>query len=147
MTFYAKLTTFGQTLQPYLLASMRLYWGLAFFSAGLEKFHNHEQVVQFFQSLHIPFATANAYFVAFVETLGGLSLALGFFSRVMALPLIAVMGTACLTAHQEALLSVFQNPEGFISQAPFNYLLTCLLVLCFGPGKFSFDYLLMRKGA
>lgn len=145
--FYDAITHFGNSLQPFLLLAMRLYWGLAFFNTGLGKFHNHDNVVQFFTGLGIPFAEASAYLVAFVETVGGLSLALGLLSRLMAIPLIITMCTAFATAHQEALLNVFHDPETFIAQSPFNFLLTSLVVFSFGPGKISFDHLLFRKGA
>ena len=41
---------------------------------------------------------------------------------------------AFLTEHREALLNVWNDPQNLIVQLPFNYLLTALIVLAFGPG-------------
>jgi putative oxidoreductase len=66
-------------------------------------------------------------------------------SRLLCIPLICTLTGAYLTAHREALLTIFSNPDQFISQAPFNFLLTSLIVFCFGPGKFSLDNLIEKK--
>jgi putative oxidoreductase len=144
-TFYESLIEIGTKLQSYLLLIMRLYWGYQFFLTGMGKFHNFESVVTYFQSLHIPFAEANVYLVASIETAGGLLLLIGLGSRLIALPLITVLSVAFLTAHREALLNIFSNPDLFTSQAPFLFLFTCVTVFCFGPGKFSLDQLLAKK--
>lgn len=138
-SFYSCIISCGNSLQPLLLLAIRLYWGIALFETGLGKFHNHQSVVDFFNSLTIPYPEANAYAVAFFETVGGLALALGFGARLMSIPLIVILCTALATAHREALLHIFQDPETFINQAPFNFLMASLVVFCFGPGSLSID--------
>jgi putative oxidoreductase len=83
--------------------------------------------------------------VASFETVGGLLLILGLASRLIAIPLTVVLCTAYATAHRAALLNIFDDPETFISQPPFNFLVMCLIVFAFGPGKYSLDYLIERK--
>lgn len=144
-TFYSFIIRFGNALQPLLLLAIRLYWGIAFIQTGLGKFHNHQMVVEFFQSLSIPYPKAQAYLVACLETVGGLCLAIGFGARLMSIPLIVILCTALATAHKEALIHIFQDPETFISQAPFNFLLASLIVFCFGPGFFSIDRFFTRN--
>lgn len=135
----------GDFLKDYLLLAMRLYWGWSFFMAGFGKFGNIQMVEEFFSSLQLPLPLFQAYLVASVELVGGLCLILGIASRVAAIPLAITMIVALLTAHLAETLTVFENPQRFINQLPFNYLLTCLIVLCFGPGKFSLDALLCKK--
>lgn len=144
MRFYELLHATGTFLQPFLLLAMRAYWGLSFVAAGYNKFLNHEKVVEGFTKLTIPFAELNAYLVAGFELVGGLCLALGLAARLMSIPLIVIMCVAYATAHVDALVNVFHDPKTFIQQGPFNYLLTCLVVFCFGPGTFSIDYLLCK---
>ena len=143
--FYEGIIHAGEWFSSYLLLAMRLYWGYAFFQSGMGKFAHIEETVQFFESLNIPFALANVYAVASIEAAGGLLLLIGLGSRLVAIPLIAVMCGAYLTAHFDALVQVFSKPEVFISRAPFNFLLMCLVIFSFGPGIFSMDYLLQRK--
>ncbi len=129
----------GDFLKDYLLLAMRLYWGWHFLVAGVSKFGNIPLVSEFFGSVEIPFPLFSAYLVAFVESVGGVCLLLGLFSRTVAIPLALIMIVALLTAHHSETFAVFQNPQRLINQLPFNYLLACLVVLCFGPGKFSID--------
>lgn len=143
-SFYEALIRAGDCFSNYLLLAMRLFWGYQFFQSGLGKLSNIPNIIQFFLNLGIPFAEANAYTVASLEAVGGILLMVGLGSRLISLPLIATMCTAYATAHRDALLNVFKDPDTFFQQAPFLFLVTCLLVFSFGPGKFSLDYLLQR---
>lgn len=139
-----RATSLGSYLQSPLLLILRLYFGIQFFVAGFGKLQDINHFIGELNSLHIPFALGNAYLVAFVETIGGFCLAIGFLSRLFAIPLIINMSVAYSTAHVAAVYTIFAKPDLFIAQAPFNFLLTSLIVLAFGPGKFSIDYALMR---
>ena len=52
------------------------------------------------------------------------------------------MTFAYLTADFEAVSNVFSDPDKFVKADPFPFLLTALIVLIFGPGRFSVDALL-----
>jgi putative oxidoreductase len=54
------------------------------------------------------------------------------------------MIVAFITGDREALLSIFSDPDKFYAAAPYTFLIASLLVLIFGPGKFSLDTLLAR---
>ena len=54
------------------------------------------------------------------------------------------MIVAYLTAHVESVRTIVADPQKFLEQAPFLFLLTTLLVLSFGPGTFSLDALIAR---
>lgn len=137
---YCGLMCVGEAFQSLLLLALRLYWGLGFFESGYGKLSNVAGVTQFFQGLGIPFPTANAYIAGSIECFGGILLIAGLFSRIAAIPLVIVMLVAYSTAHPEDWSSV----AAFVAAAPFNFLLTALLVFAFGPGKISLDYLLCK---
>jgi putative oxidoreductase len=65
-------------------------------------------------------------------------------SRLIAFLLACNMTMAYITADREALLSIFSDPDKFSAAAPFTYLMASLIVLIFGPGRFSLDRLIER---
>ena len=69
---------------------------------------------------------------------------IGLASRLAAIPLICVMLVAYITADYPAVKGIFNNPDEFIAQRPFTYLLSCLFIFACGPGMFSIDGLLKR---
>lgn len=139
---YKAVMAIGCLLRPLLLLAMRLFWGYLFFAAGYEKLSNPDTTIKFFTQLHIWMPSMMAYLVGLVELIGGLMLLAGFGARLASIPLAIVMITAYLTAHYSALTQATIDPYGIVNQPPFNYLLTCLIVLAFGPGLFSIDALL-----
>ena len=118
--------------------------GYRFFLSGWGKLHNIDHVVEFFQELGIPFPEANAYLAAGVECIGGLLLLVGLGTRLVSIPLAFTMVVALLTAHWDVVAHIFQDPDTFILQAPFSYLLICLIMFAFGPGAISVDALLEK---
>ena len=141
---YAGLTRAASLLQSPLLLAARLYWGWQFFQTGHGKLMNHEKVTGFFQSLHIPFPSFNAWLAGSTECIGGLLLLIGLASRLVSLPLIFLLIIAYVTAESDALKSIFSDPDKFVTATPFLFLMACLMVLVFGPGKFSVDWLLSK---
>jgi len=126
-------------LQSPLLLAVRLYWGWQFFQTGYGKLMHISKVIGFFTSLGIPFPAFNAYFVSSLECVGGVLLFLGLGSRVIALPLTIDMLVAYIAADREALSSIFSDPGKFYAADPYTFLFASLLILVFGPGKFSLD--------
>jgi putative oxidoreductase len=123
---------------------MRLYWGGSLVLTGWGKLHNISAISDYFSNLGIPLPTINAYLVGTIELVGGFCLLTGLASRLAAIPVIGVLIGAFLTEHRAALLNAWNNPQNLITQLPFNYLLTALIVLAFGPGKVSIDYLIQK---
>ena len=128
---------------PVLLA-IRLYWGYQFFITGKGKLMNIDRTAGFFRDLHIPFPKLNVIMAGSTECIGGLLLLLGLGSRIITVPLIFTMIVAYGTAHRDVLKEIVSNPDGVVSAPPFLFLLTCVIVLIFGPGKISVDYLIAR---
>ncbi|MBW1878894.1 MAG: DoxX family protein [Deltaproteobacteria bacterium] len=141
---YARYITGLNAIQPLFLLGVRAYWGYQFAATGWGKLTHLGGVTDFFTSLGIPFAGANAALVGSTELLGGIALLVGFGGRIAALPLVITMLTAYATAHRPELLGVLSNPDGFLSATPFLFLLASLTVLVFGPGKLSLDALVFR---
>ena len=101
-------------------------------------------MTDFFTSLGIPFPHFNAMMAGATECVGGLLLLVGLGSRLVSIPLSVTMLVAYATAHRDALLGVFSDPDTFLQQEPFLFLLTALVVLAFGPGLLSLDTLIER---
>lgn len=141
---YQLLIFVGGLLKSPILLFCRLYWGWLFISAGWGKLNHISQFAQLLENHHFTNPYLMAYLASCVELIGGLCLFIGFASRLAAIPLVITMVTAYLTVHTESLHAFFQQPGLFVGEAPFNFLLTALLVLAFGPGRFSIDYMLEK---
>lgn len=141
---YQYLIYYGPFLKSPILLFCRLYWGWAFMQEGIEKLQDVDKFANFLENSHFLFPYFDTYLVGYTEFFGGLCLLLGFASRLAAIPLIIDMVVAYATIHLSALKALFSHPSQFVGEVPFNFLLTSLLVLAFGPGRFSIDYLLER---
>jgi putative oxidoreductase len=131
--------------QDIFLLAIRLFWGWGFIQTGLGKFRNFSQTVEFFTSLNIPAPEVNVAMASGTELLGGACLLLGLGGRIMTVPLLFCMGVAYATADREALVGVFADPDAFMQATPFLFAFSTLIVLLFGPGRFSVDALIHRK--
>jgi putative oxidoreductase len=141
---YQNIITVGNFFQSIFLLVFRLYWGWQFFTTGKGKLLDHPNIAEFFSSLHIPFPDINAWFVGGLECFGGLLLMIGFCSRPIALLLTIAMTVAYLSVPEDRakVLNIFHDPDQFLSADPFFFLLTSVLIFCFGPGLISIDALL-----
>jgi putative oxidoreductase len=142
---YRILIAAGNSTQSAFLLLVRLYWGIQFIGTGWGKVHNLAKVTSFFTDLGIPAPALNAAFVSGLELVGGALLAIGLASRPIALLMTVNMLVAYLTADREALFSIFSDPGKFYGATPYTFLFASLLVLIFGPGKYSVDALLASK--
>jgi putative oxidoreductase len=129
---------------PFLLV-VRLYWGWQFMQTGWGKLGNLGRVTNYFTSLGIPLPEFSAYFISALEFAGGILLAIGLGSRIMAFLLAADMAVAYYVGDHDALLAFFSDPDKFAAAAPFTFLVASLIVLIFGPGKLALDTLLAKR--
>ena len=142
---YDWLVFIANHLQSVLLFAIRYVWGIQLMQAGFGKLLNIETPISYFTQLGIPFPVENAWLVGFTETFGGMFLALGLLSRLTAVPVIINLTVAYLTTEQEALHKLLQlDTDDFFAAAPFLFWFAAIIVLVFGPGAFSLDYLLVR---
>jgi putative oxidoreductase len=142
---YRLLIRAASSLQSPFLLAVRVYWGWQFAQTGWGKLGNLDRVTHFFTSLGIPAPALAAPSIATLEFAGGILLALGLGSRAIALLLTGDMLVAYITADREALFSIFSDPGKFSAAAPYTYLFSALLVLIFGPGKFSLDAVFAKR--
>ncbi len=124
----------------------RIVIGLAFYQAGSGKFRHFENVIGFFQGIGIPFPAFNAGLVASMETVGGIMLILGLFTRFFASALSITMVVALLTADKAEFLASWgsaaeSSPTDITA---FVFLLFLLWLIVYGAGKLSLDALLRK---
>ncbi|MDB2613540.1 DoxX family protein [Chlamydiales bacterium] len=132
-------------LQSILLFIIRIIWGVQFVFAGWGKLSNLGATTEFFESLSITNPETMALTVGCIELICGLFMVFGLIARLTALPLVIVMIGAYITAHTAAVTSMFTDFEMFTNEAPFLFLYASLLVLAFGPGRLSLDYLIRNN--
>lgn len=132
-------------LQSPLLFVLRAWWGWSFAQTGWGKLTHLSGTAEFFASLGLPAPTLNALAAGATECLGGVLLLLGLFARPAALPLAFTMVVAYATADREAVQAIFSDTDKFTGASPFLFLLVSLIVLAFGPGKWSLDHLRAKK--
>ena len=142
---YSLLIRASSSLESPFLLAVRLYWGWQFIQTGWGHLTHLDKVIAYFGDLGIPFPALNAPFISTLEFVGGILLVAGIASRPIALLLTCNMIVAFITGDREALLSVFSDPDKFYAAAPYTFLIASLLVLIFGPGKFSLDTLLAKR--
>ena len=131
--------------QSAFLLFVRLYWGYQLIQTGWGKLHSLPKVTQYFESLGVPQPAFNAHFVAGLEFTAGILLILGLASRLICVPLSINMLVAYWFGDHDALLAFFKDPGTFYAAAPYTFLFAALLILIFGPGKFSLDALIRRR--
>lgn len=119
---------------------VRFTVGLVFLMTGWGKLHNLDGVTQFFESLSIPAARANAVFVSSVELVAGALLVVGLGTRVAALFLAGVMVVAIATAK----LPEVHGVVDLVNTMEAVYLAVFAWLLMSGAGKASLDHVLFR---
>jgi putative oxidoreductase len=142
---YALAVRAASTLQSPFLLLVRVYWGWQLAQNGWGKLHNLGHVTEFFSSLGLPAPGFTATFIATVELIAGILLAVGLLSRLMGLVITIDMLMAYIMADREALFSFISDPGKFYTADPYTFLFAALLILIFGPGKIALDTLLLRK--
>jgi len=142
---YGGAAALASRVQSPLLLLIRLYWGWQFATTGWGKLQHLDHVTEFFLSLGLPAPGLTATFVALVELVGGILLALGLGSRLVALVLFANMTVAYWTADREAFLGVLSAPDKFYAADPFTFWFAALLILVFGAGAIAVDTLIKRR--
>jgi putative oxidoreductase len=124
-----------------LLLFFRVCWGWQFFETGKGKLGRLDDIARSFDSLGIPAPGLNAAFVSSLECIGGLLLLVGLGARPVACLLTISMTVAYVKADSDK----FDTLEHFSAAAPFWFLLTTVLVVAFGPGRLSLDWLLFGR--
>jgi putative oxidoreductase len=144
---YGQFAHLAAKLESPFLLLVRLYWGWQFAQTGWGKLHRLSQVGDFFASLGIPAPHIMAPAIALLEFVGGILLIAGLATRLTGLLLACNMLTAYITADRDALWSILRDPGKFYIADPFTFMFASLIVLVFGAGYFSLDYLISRRSS
>jgi putative oxidoreductase len=144
---YARFVRLLNYLQSPLLLAIRLYWGWQFATDGWGKLHHLDRVGSYFAQLNLPAPHLTALLISLVELVGGILLAAGIGTRLVALVLFVNMTVAFWTAEKEAFLGVLSNPDKFQGADAYNYWFAALLILVFGSGWLAIDTIFARRPA
>lgn len=119
----------------------RITVGYAFFLTGRGKLGNLEGFTGYLQELGVPFASAQAPFVAGLEFVGGMCLVIGLLTRLMSLGLLGTMVGALLTADKESFLESWAptGDAGPLDIDPWVFFLLLSWLVLHGPGAVSLD--------
>ena len=119
-----------------LILALRLFFGVLFFTHGLDKMMNFNQLSETYPSV-LGFGSYMTLMVSiFCEFACSLFLIAGLMERLVVLPMIASMAVAFFDIHD----GMF--PEGELSLI---YLVLFVILLLTGPGRYSVDYLIYTK--
>lgn len=106
-----------------------------------------ERGVGRFEKIGIIFPGFSAAFVGVVETVGGLLLIIGLFTRPAALLLLINISVALLTTKLPILLHKGFWPAEAEARADYSMFMSTLCLLIIGGGVTSFDAWLTKKGS
>jgi putative oxidoreductase len=147
---YSTFDHVAKNMQSFVLLFVRLCFGWELFVSGRSHIEHVDVMIQRFISWHVPFPHLNVYISAYTEMIGGLVMLFGIFSRLAAVPLTFNFIVAYLTASRDTIVHLLRGPDrlgaidDFTGDAAFFFLVAALIVLAFGPGKVSIDYVLSR---
>jgi len=119
----------------------RVTVGYAFFLTGRGKLQNLDTFTDFLSALGVPFAAAQAPFVAGLEFVGGIALVLGLGTRLFGAGLLGTMAVALMTADKESFLKAWlpTGDIGPLDVAPWVFSLLLSWLILYGPGPVSLD--------
>lgn len=121
----------------------RLTLGVVFALTGWGKLNNLDKITQYFESLHIPAAHAQAIMVSTIECVGGVLLIIGLGTRIVSVLLIGVMAVALYTTKWGD-VHAFADLNDFIGSVEFIYLIVFVWLGLAGAGALSIDHLVRR---
>ena len=119
-----------------LILALRLFFGILFFTHGLDKLANFNELLPNFPDV-LGFGSYMSLMVSiFCEFCCSLFLIVGLLVRLTVIPMMIAMAVAFFDVHD----GMF--PEGELALI---YLIMFIILYITGPGKFSIDYLIDKK--
>jgi putative oxidoreductase len=123
------------------VAFVRLAVGLIFLTQGILKFTDPRMGVIRFTRIGFPFPGFTAHFVGTFEIVCGALVLAGLLTRVAAIPLLIVIGTAIGSTKVPELFRAAQGFWFMVSDARTDFAMLCSLIflVCAGAGPWSLD--------
>lgn len=119
-----------------LILALRLFFGILFFTHGLQKLTNFNALSETYPSV-LGFGSYMTLMVSiFCEFACSLFLVAGLMVRITVIPMIVAMAVAFFDVHD----GMF--PEGELALI---YMVTFVILYFAGPGRYSLDYLIDMK--
>ena len=119
-----------------LILALRLFFGILFFTHGLDKLANFNELLPNFPDV-LGFGSYMSLMVSiFCEFCCSLFLIAGLLVRLTVIPMMIAMAVAFFDVHDGL------SPEGELALI---YLIMFIILYITGPGKFSIDYLIDKK--
>ena len=119
----------------------RILLVLIFLKSGLGKIENFQGTAQYMAKFGMPYTNFFLVGAIFFELVGSITVILGYFARFGAVLLLIFLIPTTLIFH-----NIFKDPQMMIQFMKNVSMFGGLLVLLsFGPGRFSFDYLRGKK--
>ena len=116
-----------------LILALRLFFGILFFSHGLDKMINFNELSYTYPSV-LGFGSYMTLMVSIICEFGcSLFLIAGLLVRIITIPMIISMGVAFFDVHDAMM------PEGELALI---YFIMFILLFLVGPGRYSIDYLI-----
>ena len=116
-----------------LIFVVRVFFGVLFFTHGLDKMMNFNSIVDNYPSV-LGFGSYMTLMVSVICELGcSLFLIAGLLVRIITIPMIISMGVAFFDVHDAMM------PEGELALI---YFIIFILLFLVGPGRYSIDYLI-----
>ncbi|MCE3228060.1 MAG: DoxX family protein [Bacteroidetes bacterium] len=134
---YEDITNKGQDV---ILLLLRLILAYGFWEPAKNKWADINAIAEWFAGMGMPLPKLNAYLAATTEMAGVFLLTLGLATRIISLPLIITMIVAIKTVHWENGFPSSDN--GY--EIPLYYILMLLVLMTFGAGRISVDFLIKK---
>lgn len=131
---------FYRALAPFTEALIRIVAGMSLVAHGYPKFFAMAQNAAFFEQAGYRPGMAWAIAVGLTETVGGLFLAAGFLTRLVAVPILIFLLTAIVYHWQ---FGFYWNARGF--EYPLFWSIVVFHFMIRGGGRFSVDQRLGRE--
>ena len=127
---------FRGTGVSFLLLALRVFFGILFFTHGLDKLMNFNTLSNTYPSVLGLGGYTTLMITIFAEFCCSLFLITGLLERILVVPMIIAMAVAFFDVHDAMM------PEGELSLI---YLIMFFILFITGPGKFSIDYVIDSK--
>lgn len=119
-----------------LILAVRVFFGVMFFTHGLQKMMNFSVLSDSFPSVLGLGSYTTLMVSIFCEFCCSLFLIVGLLHRLVLIPMIVTMAVAFFDIHDAMM------PEGELALI---YLIVFIILFFTGPGRYSFDYLIDTK--